>query len=115
MTRTFARLAASVALGAGFGAALLHAPAAHADSYSFLDEIHDQGWYSRESGDSGLLNQGYAVCRALASGMDGATVAGIIYRSTGVSVSAADAVGFVIVAVENLCPEFDHRNQGAVA
>lgn len=115
MTRTFARLAASVALGAGFGAFLIHAPAARADSASFLAVVHSLGWYS-SAGDADLLDAGYAACSMLSiPGNDGNDVARAIYRNTGLDVSIADAQLFVIAAVENLCPEFDHRNQGAAA
>jgi hypothetical protein len=85
------------------------APDAHADSSSFLDAVHDLGWYNRAYGDVGLLNQGYAVCRALDDGYDGVQVATMIYRSTDLSVDKDDAATFVVVAVENLCPQFDQR------
>ncbi len=91
--------------------AVLTGPRADADSSSFLDVIHDLGWYNRAYGDVGLLNQGYAVCRALDSGANGAQVAGVIYANTGLDVSREDAAIFVIVAVENLCPQFDHRGE----
>ena len=59
----------------------------------------------------GLLDQGYAVCRALGTGADGQQVAVVIYRNTGLDVSLEDAAEFVIVAVENLCSEYDQRGQ----
>lgn len=88
------------------------APDAAADSSSFLDTIHDLGWYNRAYGDVGLLNQGYAVCRALDNGYNGAQVASVIYANTGLDVSREDAAIFVVVAVENLCPQFDQRGGG---
>lgn len=102
-------------LATGGGIAALTAPTAEADSSSFLDQIHALGWYNRVTGDVGLLDQGYAVCRALDSGLDGQQVARIIYRSTDLSVDINDAATFVILAVENLCPQFDHRGEGQVA
>lgn len=108
---TTRRLLASVALGAALGAAVLHAPAAHADSSSFLDRVHDLGWYNRANGDVGLLNQGYTVCRAMDQGANGETIARIIYRSTDMSVDVDDAVTFVVVSVEELCPWHDHRSE----
>ena len=115
IARTVRRLTASVALGAGIAASVLYAPAAHADSSSFLDEIHALGWYNNIRGDVGLLDQGYAVCRALGSGMNGAQVATIIYRSTGLDVSVEDAAEFVVISVDTLCPAFDHRGESDAA
>jgi hypothetical protein len=97
----------------GTGIAAFTAPDAAADSSSFLDTVHDLGWYNRASGDVGLLNQGYAVCRALDAGYNGAQVASVIYENTGLDVSREDAAVFVIVAVENLCPQFDNRGTTA--
>lgn len=98
-------------VAAGAAIAALTAPPAEADSSSFLDAIHDLGWYNRATGDVGLLDQGYAVCRALDNGYNGQQVATVIYRSTDLSVSLDDAATFVILAVENLCPQFDHRGE----
>jgi hypothetical protein len=107
--RKIAWWAACAAIGTGI--AIQTAPDSGADSSSFLDVIHDLGWYNRAYGDVGLLNQGYAVCRALDAGYNGAQVAGVIYANTGLDVSREDAAIFVIVAVENLCPQFDQRPQ----
>lgn len=99
----------------GAAIAALTAPPADADSSSFLDAIHELGWYNRVSGDVGLLNQGYSVCRALGGGMNGQQVARIIYRSTGLDVTLDDAATFVIISVEELCPQYDHRGEGQAA
>lgn len=107
--RKIAWWAACTAVGATIAA--LTAPDARADSSSFLDAIHDLGWYNKVSGDVGLLDQGYAVCRALDNGYNGQQVATVIYRNTGLDVSLNDAAEFVILAVENLCPQFDHRGE----
>lgn len=108
---TTRRLLACVALGAGLGHAMLQSPEANADSSSFLDAVHDLGWYNRVNGDVGLLSQGYSVCRAMDNGANGDTVARIIYRTTDTSVSAQDAMDFVVVSVEELCPYHDHRGE----
>lgn len=110
---TFYRLAASVAVGAGIAASVLCAPEAHADSSSFLDQIHGLGWYNNIRGDVGLLTQGYAVCRALGAGANGAEVAEVIYRNTNLSVDYNDAAEFVFISVDNLCPQYDHRGETA--
>jgi len=89
-------------------AAVLAAPTAHADSSSFLDALHDEGWYNSATGDVGLLRQGYAVCDAL-NYYNGQQVAALIYSSTDLSVGAEDAARFVLLAVTNLCPQHDHR------
>ena len=110
---TFHRLAASVALGAGIAASVLYAPSAHADSSSFLDQIHALGWYDRVDGDVGLLNRGYGVCRALANGVSGPQVGAWIYTHTDATVGTEQAAEFVIISVDELCPSFDHRGQSA--
>lgn len=108
---TFNRLAVSVALGAGIAASVLYAPNAHADSSGFLDQIHGLGWYNSVRGDVGLLDQGYAVCRAIETGATGRQVANVIYRNTGLDVDFDEAAEFVIISVEQLCPEYDHRGE----
>ena len=107
ITRTLAVVATTVALGAVF------APAAHADSQSFLNDAHALGWYIN-TGDSGLLANGYAVCRMLNS-TTGDVVARYVYENTGASVTRSDALEFVLISVNNLCPWHDHRNQGQAA
>lgn len=109
--RKIAWWAACAAVGGTIAA--LTAPDAHADSSSFLDAIHELGWYNANTGDVGLLNQGYGVCRALAAGVPGPQVGTYIYSHTNASVDPDDAVEFVVVAVENLCPQFDHRGETA--
>ena len=99
--------AACVAVGTT--AAVLTAPDSHADSSGFLDDIHSLGWYNSLRGDVGLLDQGYAVCRAMDGGANGQQVATVIYRNTGLDVSLEDAATFVVLAVQNLCPQYDHR------
>lgn len=105
----------AVCAATGATLAALTGPPAHADSSGFLDRIHSLGWYNRATGDVGLLTQGNAVCRSLASGLDGNQVATIIYRNTGYDVTYDDAATFVVIAVEELCPQFDHRDQGQAA
>lgn len=100
--------AACAATGAAIAAST--AAPAKADSSSFLDAVHALGWYNRAFGDVGLLNQGYSVCRALANGYDGQQVATVIYRNTGLDVSYDDAATFVVLAVSELCPVYDHRS-----
>ncbi len=107
------RLAATVALGAVIAVPVLQAPAARADSSSFLDRVHDLGFFNTGGGDVALLDQGYGVCRALAAGYTGPQVGAYIYAHTGTSVDAQDAVSFVVAAVEHLCPQFDNRGQTA--
>jgi hypothetical protein len=111
-TRTTRRLLLSVALGAVV-AALGAAPAAHADAQNFLDDLYNHGWYSH-GGDAGLVANGYQVCRMLNT-MNGTTVADLVYQNTGSSVSRTDAAEFVILAVQDLCPYQDRRNQGMTA
>ena len=111
-TRTIARLGLSAALGAVIAALVIHAPAARADSGDFLNRIQDLGWYNN-SGDAYLLDNGWAVCRALDQGYNGRQIAEFIYANTGASVDADDAAEFVVIAVEELCPQYDNRGAAA--
>lgn len=89
------------------------APVAQADAQDFLEDLYSYGWYSN-SGDSDLLANGYQVCTMLNT-MNGQRVAEIFYANTGLSVSRSDAMQFVVLAVEDLCPQHDHRQSGALA
>ena len=103
---TYHRLAASVALGAGIAAALIHAPSAHADPAGFLAGGQARGFYHSD-GPSGLLRMGYAVCDYLSyPGATGTDAARIIYINTGWDVDRTEAAQFVIVSVGQLCPEY---------
>ena len=112
---TYHRLAASVVLGAAIAASLIHAPVAHADSSDFLDAAHDLGWYSAGGGDVRLLDNGYLVCRLIGQGYPASAISRQIYANTDSSVTASDANEFVIISVENLCSQYDHRSAGAAA
>lgn len=90
--------------------AVAAAPAVQADSSDFLDRIQALGWYD-DRGDAHLLDNGYEVCRMLSRGYNGTQVAQEIYSSTDLSVTASDAIEFVIIAVEELCPQYDNRGQ----
>lgn len=113
-TSTIARLGLCAALGAVLAALVIHAPSARADSGDFLNRIQDLGWYDNR-GDAYLLDGGWAVCRAISRGYNGSQVAREIYANTDASVDANDAVEFVVIAVEELCPQFDNRQAGSVA
>lgn len=113
-TPTISRLGLSAALGAVIAALVIHAPAARADSGDFLNRVQDLGWYD-DRGDAYLLDNGWAVCRAMTQGYTGLQIATQIYRVTDLSVTADDAAEFVIIAVEELCPQFDRRGQGVGA
>lgn len=113
-TRTYHRLAASVALGGLIGASLIHAPQAQADARSFLTDMIDMG-FTHTDGYAGLLRLGYGVCQMLSDPTnDGYDVARAIYVSTGWDIDRTDSVNIVISSVENLCPEYDNRAQDVV-
>lgn len=109
-TRTYYRLSVSVALGAVLGALLIHAPEARADARGFITEMIGMG-FTHTDGASGLLRLGYAVCEMLSTpGYDGYDVAREVYVSTGWDIDRTDSNNIVIIAVEQLCPEFDNRS-----
>jgi len=86
------------------------ASAAHADVGAFLEDMNDLGWYAAH-GEAGLVASGYQVCRMLEQ-TTGDVVANYVYRHTDNTVNRHDAAEFVLVAVQNLCPQHDHRGQG---
>lgn len=103
---TYHRLAASVALGAGIAASVIHAPNAHADAAGFLSGVQALGFYHSD-GPAGLLRMGYAVCEYLSNpGVNGLDATRIIYVNTGWDVDRTEAAQFVIVSVGQLCPEY---------
>ena len=89
------------------------APVAQAAAQDFLADLYANGWYSH-SGDANLLSNGYQVCRML-NNMNGTQAARFIYENTDSTVSRQDAIQFVILAVQDLCPWHDHRQAGAAA
>lgn len=110
-TTTIARLGLSAALGAVCAAVFTYAPPAHADADGYLTDVIGMG-FTHTDGVSGLLQLGYAICETLSiPGIDGNDVAREIYVNSGLSVSRADSIDIVIAAVENLCPEYDHRGE----
>lgn len=106
-------LLASVALGACAGA-LLSAPTADADAAGFLTRLQSLGWYD-DRGSGHLVANGYLVCQMLGRGLNGVQVARDLYLNTDASVTENDAAQFVIISVEELCPQYDRRNQGVAA
>ena len=101
-----------VGLAAVATAALILAPSAQADAQDFLDDLYDNGWYSH-GGDTRLLTNGYRVCSML-NRTTGDVVAEYVYENTGANVTRTDAMEFVIFAVEDLCPQHDHRTSAGV-
>lgn len=90
----------ALALGA---AALMGAGAAHADASEYLDALHGMGFYNATEGDAGLLRSGYRICTQLEAGFTPSEVAARLYRNTDSSVSRADALSVVAVAMADLC------------
>jgi hypothetical protein len=92
--------------------ALISCPSASADTQDFLNDLYAHGWYSH-GGDASLVRGGYIVCQMMAQGYNGVYAAESVYRNTGADVTADDAAEFVIFAVEDLCPQYDHRGTAA--
>ncbi len=97
-------LLASITVGAGIAAAILHAPHAQADTATdqFLDDAHSIGFINT---DELLIGVGYQVCSALAAGNSAALIAETIYLNTDLSVTWLDAQLFTLAAIANLCPQ----------
>lgn len=86
-----------------------------ADSWTFLQRMNQQGYLVYDT--AAAVTSGWQICSMIDGGMDGAEVA----RSVYVNSSWADipnmwvAEEWVVTAVEELCPEFDHRGESAPA
>ena len=111
ITPTRLRSALSVALGAGIAASVALAARAAADAQSFLAVMASYG-FTHTDGAAGMLRLGYTVCGMLA-GSTGTEVARQVYLSTGLDIDRDDAARIVLTAVEQLCPEYDHRGTPA--
>jgi hypothetical protein len=82
---------------------------AKADTSSFLSDIHEAGFVNVSRGDSAFLEAGFSICTDLSNPfMNGEIVAENIYQNS--QLSLPDARQFVVIAVEDLCPAYDHRN-----
>lgn len=87
------------------GAALTVAGPAKATPMSYLQALNDHGITVTDTTDA--LTMGYVVCTAL-SQANGADVAAALYRNTDIATPDMAAM-VVVVAVEQLCPQHDHR------
>lgn len=93
-----AGLAGVAVAGVVFG----DAGVALADDRGFLDRIHDAGFTSA-GGDDDLLSNGVSVCNDLAGGRPAGGVVEEIWFDSGVE--REEAVEFVEIAVDELCPD----------
>lgn len=100
--------AGAVLAGTGIG----YAADADANPMSYLQSLNDHGLTVYDA--SYALRSGYTICSML-NQANGADVAAYVYTHT----SWADvpdletAATMVVVAVEELCPEHDHRASGS--
>lgn len=97
------RLLAAAGLGAAIAiGSLVGAGAANA-SYTFIDAIHDAGFYNTFDGDTALIRQGNQVCDWLNLGYSEYQIQRHVYYNTGASVSWAGAGQFVAIAEDYMC------------
>lgn len=104
--RRLRRLLTLAGVGAVLGGVTLSQCApAHATPMSYLQSLNDHGITVTDTTDA--LTMGYVVCAALdqANGRD---VAAALYRNTDIATPAMAAT-VVVIAVEQLCPQHDHR------
>jgi hypothetical protein len=97
------------------GAALAGAPVAQASSgddftpneIAFLNDLAAEDLGPVSSAES-LMDEGWTICHALASGMSPSTAAGKVYSgshtASAAGVSQAQAVHVVAHAIDDLCP-----------
>jgi hypothetical protein len=102
---------ALVGLGAIAAAGVMTMPAAHADPDGLV------AW-ARGAGFTGstvsIQTRGALVCADLDNGDNGEQAAFDLWLNTGI-VALSDARLFVIAAVDQLCPQFDHRHDAPAA
>lgn len=105
--RTLRHRLALVAAGALLASAALghSAPPASATPMSYLQALNDNGITVTDT--TKALTMGYAVCANL-NRFNGADVARSLYLNTDVATPAM-ATAIVVIAVEQLCPQHDHR------
>ena len=92
-----ADLGVAITLGSLAGAGTANA------SDSFLNAVHNAGFYNRTGGDSVLMYQGNQVCNWLNLGYSEYSIQRTFYVNTGASVGWADAGQFVAIAEDYLC------------
>lgn len=101
---------AAVAIAVTTAAGLLAAPTAQASPLSFLQSLNNRGITVYNT--AAMLQTGLAVCAALNVG-DGNDVSRQVYLNYADVTSMLQAQIIVLSAVEELCPQHDHR--GATA
>lgn len=94
-------------LVAAAAAALIGAPAAHADDITYLDDMKAAGFDQPHNGNAGMLESGHGICRALATGASPDQIAQYIYENSHLD-SLADGRQLVDIAKRDLCPETLH-------
>ena len=99
-----------VCCGAGLVLTLWLAYPAHADGNSFINDAHAHG-YGNTYGDGAILNTGNSVCTYMHN-LNADQEAEILYKISGLP-SLDSARVFVMLAVDDLCPEYDHTGTTA--
>lgn len=95
-----------VGLGATAALGVTAMPAAHADPDGLVAWAYSNGFTGIPAA---ISLRGAAVCADLANGFNGEAAAQDLWLNTGID-NLSDARLFVIAAVDNLCPVFDHRH-----
>lgn len=98
---------APIILFVGLVAGGLLAPDARADSGQLVDWAGNNGFVGTPQA---VIIRGSLVCADLAMGMNGEQAAQDLWLNTGIQTVPAARL-FVIAAVVNLCPQFDHRGE----
>lgn len=98
-----------VACGGSLAAAALTPAQAHADAGDLVTWAAANGFRGTVQV---IVTRGSLVCADVALGDTGEQAALDLWLNTGIE-ALADARAFVVAAVENLCPQYDHRGQAA--
>jgi hypothetical protein len=83
-------------------AAVIGAAPAHADDITYLDDLKAAGFDQPHNGNSGMIESGHGICRALAAGASPDQIAQYLYENSHLD-SLEDGRQLVGIAQQDLC------------
>lgn len=95
---------AVLGLMAGISAAVPAAAAPAPDIDGYLQTMHTAGWHDSAKGDVGLVEVGFKICGAVASGESREAIAAELHAANS-QIDISDDRQYVETAVRYLCPD----------
>lgn len=101
---------AAALVAVGGAAAVAFAPSAQADPGGYLRDLASQGFVITNT--NAALASGYRVCQQLGYTTGDVVAANLFATTTWAETSSLESASrIVITAVDQLCPQYDHRGQ----